>query len=408
MRVSTWPAYYGWFVLAASAAVELLAQGATSYSAGLFVLPLQAEFHISRADANSAILILFLGSALFAPLAGRLIDRFPIRLVMLLGTMAFCGALALISQLSSLPLMALLLLVPGAIGFAVLGPLNTSTMAARWFWRHRGLAMGFAAVATSGGGLVVVPLLARAIQRHGWRTGLLQEAGVIAILVVGLALLAMRDRPADVGLQDHPENSGRAAVPAARPRWREILGRRAFWIPAVALAVISGVCQGVVVTLVPYGVQMGMTAPKAALSISLFALAAAITKVLAGLLADHLPPRLLIIAATVFMMLSQLALWLAPGAAGLLAGASLAGVALGCAMPAASSMIAAGFGSAAFGTVMGWSYALVAALAIIATRFIGFVYDSTKGYGPGFAVFLAAAACAFLLSVLLKPEPAAA
>ena len=58
--------YYGWFVLAASAVAELLAQGATSYGAGLFVLPLQAEFGLSRANASSSVLVLFLGAIVIA------------------------------------------------------------------------------------------------------------------------------------------------------------------------------------------------------------------------------------------------------------------------------------------------------------------------------------------------------
>ena len=88
--------YYGWFVLAASAISELLAQGATSYAAGLFVLPLQAEFHVSRADANSSILILFLGAAVASPLVGKMLDRYPIRWVILLGAVVFSAALAII------------------------------------------------------------------------------------------------------------------------------------------------------------------------------------------------------------------------------------------------------------------------------------------------------------------------
>ena len=82
------PFYYGWMVLAASAAIELLITGATSYSASLFVLPLQAEFSLSRADASSPVLILFLGAALCGPIAGRVLDRFPIRPVMYFGVVS--------------------------------------------------------------------------------------------------------------------------------------------------------------------------------------------------------------------------------------------------------------------------------------------------------------------------------
>ena len=44
MRASVLPFYYGWLVLAAGAVSEMLATGSTAYAAGLFVLPLQAEF----------------------------------------------------------------------------------------------------------------------------------------------------------------------------------------------------------------------------------------------------------------------------------------------------------------------------------------------------------------------------
>ena len=396
--------YYGWFVLAASAVCELLVMGATAYASGLFVLPLQAEFHISRADANSSILILYLGGALAAPLVGRALDRFPIRLVVPAGVLLFSGALAFISMTGSLSLMVLALLIPGAIGFVAAGPLTTSTLTARWFHRRRGLALGIGAIATSGGGLVVVPLLSRAIAAHGWRTGLLYEAIAIAIIVIVLALLVLRDRPAAMGLENHPEIQGAAAPAGARPGWREILGRRAFWIPTLALANISGICQAVVVTVVPYGVQLGVPVTKAALFISAFALCAAVTKVIAGVLADRINQHLLILAATAFVAAAQAILILAPSQGALLAASCLCGVALGCALPIAAGLIAAGFGASAFGAAMGWVYALVQGYSILTTRFIGFVFDSSHGYLAAFATFLALSGCVFVASLVLAPR----
>ena len=55
MRAAHSPIYYGWLVLAASAVAEMLAMGTTGYASGLFVLPMQAEFHISRTAASSSI-----------------------------------------------------------------------------------------------------------------------------------------------------------------------------------------------------------------------------------------------------------------------------------------------------------------------------------------------------------------
>jgi MFS family permease len=410
MRLSNFPFYYGWLVLAAGAVTELLAQGATSYAAGLFVLPLQAEFHISRANANSAVLILFFGAALAAPLVGRLLDRFSMRLVITCGALLFSLSFIGIALASSLWVMTAILLVPAAIGFMAIGPLTTSTLASRWFRQHRGLAMGLAAVATSGGGLVVVPLLSLAIQRYGWRPALQYEAVAISLLVIPLALLLIRDTPSELSLADHPENQASGVESpvsgTAIGKWQVIFTGRAFWIPALVLAASSGISQAVVVTLVPYGVALGIAAPMAALFISAFAMSSAVTKVLAGVMADHISQGLLLTAAMAFMMLSMLALYFTSGTWSLLAGACFAGISLGCALPTVGALIAASFGAASFGTVMGAVYTLVLLSAIAATRFVGAVYDSTHGYRAGFAVLFVLAAC--VMAGTVSPGPGVA
>ncbi len=401
------PVYYGWFVLAASAVSEMLVQGATSYSAGLFVLPLQAEFHISRADANSSILILFLGAMIVAPLVGRALDAWPIRLVMSVGAVVLGLSLVSIALAPSLWMMAAMLFLPGGIAFMSLGPLNTSTLASRWFFRHRGLALGIAAVATSGGGFTVVPLLSAAIQHFGWRQALLWEGVAIAVVIMALTLLVMRDRPSTSGLENHPENQDRNAVTAAPKSapidWRTVFTSRAFWIPSLTLAAISGTCQATVITLVPYSVQLGAAPAAAALLISAFAISAAITKVLAGLLADHVNQRFLLIAAAALMTLSWLMLSLSAAYGAIFASSCFAGIALGCALPTAAGLIAAAFGSVRFGSVMGWTYALTLCCAILAGRFVGFIYDQFHDYHAAFLSFTLILACLSLMTLLVAP-----
>ena len=416
MQASTTPFYYGWLVLAASAVSEMLVQGATSYSAGLFVLPLQSEFHISRAAANSPVLILFLGAALASPVVGRLLDRYPIRLVMSVGAVLFSLALVAIAAAPSLWMMAVILFLPAAMGFMALGPLTTAALASRWFYQRRGLALGLAAVATSGGGLVVVPLLSIAIQRHGWRSGLFYEALAIGAVIIVLTLLVLRDNPFDAGLGGHPENQGRSQEARLSERsssgrdvrpalgWKEILGSRAFWIPGLVLAVVSGTSQALVVTLVPYGIGLGFAATSAALLISVFAIAAAITKISAGILADHINQRLLLIAAAMLMMLSWLTLSLFAAYWALFASSCMAGIALGCALPTVAALIAAHFGSARFGAVMGWAYTLLGFFSIFAVLVIGYLFDRFGGYHFGFVAFFLILACLLVGTLLFSPE----
>ncbi|HVW73888.1 MAG TPA: MFS transporter, partial [Rhizomicrobium sp.] len=250
------PFYYGWFVLAASAVCEMLIQGATVYGAPLFVLPLQDEFHISRAAAGSATSLLIVGALVMAPFVGRLLDTRPVRLIMSVSAVILGLSLVAIATTNSLLAMALILLVPMAAVFMCLGSLNTSTLASRWFTRNRGLALGIAAVATSGGSFTVVPLLSIAIRRYGWREALLYEGIVMAAIIICLALLILRDRPSDLGLEDHPENQNPLTVPAVATtgglRWKSVFASRAFWIPSLVLAAVSGTSQAIVVTLYPY------------------------------------------------------------------------------------------------------------------------------------------------------------
>ena len=392
--------YYGWFVLAASAVCEMLAIGATSYSAGLFVLPLQAEFGLSRADASSSVLIVFLGAVFFASPVVRILDRFAIRPVICVGATVFAGALAAIALAPALWVIILLLLLPAALGFMILGPMTTSTLTSRWFFRRRGLALGIAAIATSGGGLLVVPFLSMAIQAYGWRDALLMEAAVIFFVTTALALLVLKDNPFRAGLGEHPENSGRTdgallssgpdgtnTVSASLP-WREILSSRGFWAPSLLIAAGSGLSQAITVSAPPYGNALGFTALSSALLISAFSVAAALTKIFAGVMADMWDKRILLFASALFLSLSLAILCFFTDYWAIFAAICFAGISLGGILPTSASLIAARFGAARFGSVMGWSWTLITSFTILIVRFSGWVFDSTHAYTTTFAALL--------------------
>lgn len=409
--------YYGWFVLAASAVCEMLTIGATSYAAGLFVLPLQAEFGLSRADASSSLLLLNLGAVFLASLAGRALDRYPIRLVMCAGAACFSAGMAAIALTSSLTVMVVALVLPAALGFALLGPMTTATLASRWFFRHRGLALGIAAIATSGGGFFVVPLLSKAIESYGWRNALMGEAILVLIIVIGLALLVLKDNPFRAGLAGHPENDGRSdgalllhgATEAGRKLWpwRKILGSRGFWAPSLLLAAVSGIAQAIVITAPPYGHQLGFAVPASVFLISAFSIAAALTKISAGLMADFLNARILLFVSTLFVAMSMAILWLFASYDMVLLACALAGVSLGGTIPTCAALIAARFGAPHFGSVIGWTYVLIFGSTILMVRFMGTMFDLTQGYHEAFAALLGFAVTVWTVALVIDlPVPA--
>ncbi len=410
------PVYYGWWVLAATALTEMLAIGSTSYAAGLFVLPLEHELGLSRADANSSIPILFTGGALMSLLVGYLLDRFAVQRIMAIGAITFGLGMAIISMTSSVWVMALALFIPVGFGFMAIGPLTSTTLVSRWFYRRRGRALGLATVATSGGGIVVVPLLSWAIQTYGWRSALFAEAMLISSVVIALSTFVIRSGPADLSLGDHSENKGRSAtdmpqrIDAARtsshqPRWRlqQILATMNFWAVAVAIAAITAVNQAIVVTIVPYGTELGFSPASVAFLITAFSISAAIVKVGSGILAEYIDQRLIMLASALAMIASLLVLLTFSNYPMLIIACCLAGTALGCILPSTAVLVASCFGSPSFGTVMGAVYVAIGISSIASVRFVGAVFDRNGNYREAFIIFVVLSVVAAMGSLMVRP-----
>ena len=393
--------YYGWWVLAAGAVIEMLAIGSISYSAGLFVLPLQNEFSLSRAAASSALPIAFAGASLMAPLVGYLLDRYRAERVIALGAVLLGIGFAAISLTNSLALMVAALLIPIGFGGMAIGPLTTSALTSRWFYRRRGRALGIATVATSGGGIVVAPLVGWAIAEFGWRSALFAEAVAISAIVVCLSFVVVRSGPAELGLETHPENRGRpqSDIPLAhhagaesRPRqqwaYRDILASLNFWTIGFVLAAITGIAQAMVVAFVPFGTELGLTSAAAISLISVFSLTAALVKVLSGYVAEFVERRIIMLIAAAAMIASLAFLLATSDYVCLLLACSLAGMSLGCVLPSSAALVASSFGAPSFGRVMGMLYVAVVLSSVVSVAFTGTVFDRTGAYAPAFEAFL--------------------
>jgi len=80
--------YYGWVIVGLAALTYMVIYGSTFAAFGLFVLPVSEDFGLSRADMNTAFVVLNVGIAVSSPLIGRLLDYFPVRRIMMI-----CAAL---------------------------------------------------------------------------------------------------------------------------------------------------------------------------------------------------------------------------------------------------------------------------------------------------------------------------
>lgn len=170
---------YAWVIVAACT-VSLTLEGGITYSFGIFFKPLSEDFGWSRAVMSGVFSVSMLSTGLAAFIAGWLVDRFgPTATAVLCSFLVGLG-LVLTSQVDALWQIYMTYGVITAVGLGGAFGITFATPA-RWFPKHRGLALGIAASGVSLGTLIMSPVAERLIAVFGWAE---------AYLILGLAAWA--------------------------------------------------------------------------------------------------------------------------------------------------------------------------------------------------------------------------
>lgn len=379
--------HYGWAIVAVVFLAQALVIGASLYGFALLVKPIAAEFDLTRADANAGLMLLLVGMAIVSPFIGRALDRLPGRLLIAGGALIFGLGCGIIAFSPSLWTMAAATLLPLAVGVQVLGPLGANALTARWFRRDRGRALGIVAVASSTGGLLVLPLMTMFVERLGWRGAVAIMGGLVVILMVPLALLVIREPPPVPSGTEVSGASPSSGVPARLWSMRELLQVRDFWLLVLCVGPILGVNQSLLASLVAYGTDQGYSLKAASLVVSVVSGSAIIGKLIIGELSDHVDMRWLLLAVVMLGEAYLACLILTPGYTILLLVSLLAGAAIGGVMPLWAAFISQRFGAASFGTIMGLMIPMQIALTLLCLYISGHSYDVSGSYEAAFSIF---------------------
>ena len=206
--------HYAWIIAAVTFVVVLLTAGVRA-APGILIVPLEGEFHWSRATISFAIGINLLLYGLIGPFAAALMERFGVRRMMTLALTATAFAVALSPAMKQAWQLVLLWGVVVGLGTGFIGAYLAAFIAARWFKQRQGVVIGVLTAATAGGQLVFLPTMAAVVTHEGWRAMSLSLAAVVIVFVPLVALL-MRERPEAIGLRPYGA-TGVAAPPAAPP-----------------------------------------------------------------------------------------------------------------------------------------------------------------------------------------------
>jgi MFS family permease len=406
--------FYGWWIVTIGCVLDAVKGGTYNTGFTLYFLPVLNEMHLSRAATSLPFSLAKLESTIAGPLAGYLIDRFDIRVMLVIGTAMAGIGFVLLSFTHSYLFFLVMFIGPVTTGFQL--GFNHATLAAvnHWFRRKRGLAMAIVQTGQSIGGVVILPLVALAVLTLGWRAAAF-FSGIGVLLLLPLALLVHRS-PESMGLlpdgeprtaaKDWPERP--QADDASEFTTKEAMRTPTFWLLAAFHGLRNVPYSGVTVHLVPLLVWKGLDQPMAAFFVGLTAFATVIVRPLTGWLGDRQSKRR-IGAWGVFLGAAGLAVltWSDGSVWSLIVFAVL--FAFGDGINSVTwALVGDCFGRTHFATIRGWIGMLQSIASMPAAVLTGWIYDQTESYTWALVVFIVTyCASGLILWRLPQPERAA-
>lgn len=377
--------------------------------------PLREAFGVGALTLNTSYALATVLGSLPLVLVGAWTDRVGPRIAMAGTAFAFGLACLVMSAVTGFWMVVVAFFLLRFLGQGALSMISQHATA-MWFHRRLGTVHGVKQVVVFGVWVLFPQMALLLITALGWRWTYIVFAGAIWISVIPLSLLAITDRPEDLGLamdDDPPAPSaltepgrqeGRAAY---EPSFTlgEAVRTRSYWILSGALFVSPLVGTALLFDIQPIVATRGMGASAAATAVSAWTGGMALMAVPAGRLTDRAQPAVLIPVGLGAIAASSAGVWWAPSP--LTAAAAMLTFAIGQTLVAtsATTAIARYFGRRHHGAIR----SSIVRMGVIGTGlgpvFTGISADRTGGYLASTAVFVLLCLLLALLSSGLRAPP---
>ncbi|HEY6987223.1 MAG TPA: MFS transporter [Bryobacteraceae bacterium] len=400
--------FYGWWVVLASAFALLVGPvPVVVFSFGVFLRPLAAEFHSNRAATSLALTLHNTIAAFGIALAGRLVDRFGPRKV-ILPAMILTGLTLLSSYLCSASTWQLytFFLAAGLFGSGI-APVSFATVISHWFDRRRGLALGLMLLGLGSGAVIMPSVAQRLIDGFGWRVAYAAIGAVMLLIALPVAGALVKNDPKQMGLL--PDGASGAAALTALTQENpgcslgEALQTRTFWLLLCAFVLVSAGVHACFTHMPAILNDRGSSAQAAALASSLFGCGVLIGRAASGYLLDRFfAPR---VAAVIFGCAAAGIALLGITRSQPLAftAALLIGLGWGTEGDVKAYLISRYFGLRSFGAIFGFTFAGFVLAGGLGAYLMGAVFDTKRSYGFGLALACIGVGLSAALIMLLGP-----
>jgi MFS transporter, OFA family, oxalate/formate antiporter len=406
-----WGWYYGWNIIAIAVLSQVSANGIALNSFSLFLHDWAAELHSPISSLQLVILPMITIASLISPLAGILADKFPARWLMGGGTLGIAVFCLLISTVTATWQVYVLYgaLLPFAVCFST--SVVANALVSRWFVRRIGLALGLTAFGVGLAGALLPPVIGAAMPSLGWR-GIFRVASlVIALVVVPLIVMALRDRPTSSEGRYYLSDPGE---PHRGPRlgahdgtgvrsdglgWRNVIARKNFWLLLAVFLPIMAIYGGCTQNLAPIAASHGLTQRAAGTLLSVLSVCHVTSSLVLGLVSDRFGNRLPLAGLAIVMAAGSILIALSVSLSGMVLAVALVGIGGGV-WTLLAAAIAAEFGAVGFGRAFGLIVAFLPLNALVPFA-IAKTQESTGSYAPALFVLAVIAVIGGALCLLI-------
>ena len=365
------------------------------FSFGLLFKTFEAEFGWSRMVLSSCSAVAFLVMGILAIAAGRLSDKYGPKLVLAVSGLLFGLGYALISKVTQPWHLFVIFAVSIGLGMSTHDVVTLSTIA-RWFEGRRGVMTGVVKVGTAVGQVVLPPVMALLIVLLGWQMAVISIGICATILLISSAMMMTYPevRTLEIAVQNPTGTSFRAACRT-----------RLFWRLCLIQFLFFPTLMTVPVHLAVHGMDLGMTAGRAALLLSVLGAASIAGRLVIGLGADRFGGKRAFILSFIPLIASLFAFATTTGHLPLFLVVSLYGFAHGGLFTLVSPVVAEYFGMRAHGSIFGTIVFFGTISGFIGPILSGWVFDLLGSYQPTF-IGLGLMTCLGLIMALYLPTSA--
>lgn len=400
--------FYGWWVVLTCALGLFLGPiPIVIFSFGVFLKPLIQEFHSSRGAVSLAFTLHQTILAFLLPFAGRILDRFGPRKVILPST--FMAGVILLSAYFCSGSIWQLYLFYVALGVVMcgLGPVLYCHVISHWFDKHRGLALGLMMFGLGTGALIMPSAAQYLIANFGWRVAFGIVGLTILLITVPVLTAFLKERPEPMGLL--PDGGSYSGEVMPRPdadlgvSWREARHIPTFWLLLSGFLLVSVSLNACLTHIAAIVADHGASAQAAALASSLFGAGLLVGRAGSGYLLDRLfAPR---VAALIFACaaVGMALLGVASARALALTAAFLVGLGLGAEVDVMAYLTSRYFGLRFFGAIYGFLFAGFLLAGGLGTYLMGATFDATGSYAFALTLFCIATFAGASLMLRLGP-----